>query len=778
MKNFGFIQKIRLKRAISYFTLLALLVFFAFAVSTNLIGNIARTKAVTHNLYGVQTIGQGDTSKDGGDINIYGTVTIDGEPHFNSLTVKDGGKLISSDYNRYGIYNTNDTSSAADKLFKNSNDQRYAYVMRGFINTGTDHDLTYSVTSGVSNGAVPPKPTSLNPDDFGAIEFFKPVASDLYDVSYWSAANIVDHAYARHSGAGTVQYVDGSWPADVSSDTKPLIPFELRFVNTGDYSDFGITSCVTASVCTTTANNTFIKTVATGTPFISSPTTELKSLVAWQGDGDQTFSTVTSYATMKNWFESTGRYNSDYSAYYRVNNYDFRNDVPIVLGNDTNILTNPVINEAYTALWTSIPGQYARDYANFYPTYDEVSPLAHRVGISVEKEYGYPTISRALYQTFRDNGAIVKPLKITVTGTFTVEGGGMVDLEGRGFASSASGPGVGPGGGVGFTGASHSGLGGYHYDGAGIPAATYDNTPSEPVLPGSGAYSANNDRSAALSRDHYQYGGGYIKVDAGKINLIAGSMIKANGIGGDTNTSGPGPSGGSIVLIDNDASSKYDSMIMAMGSFCRNEAGDSCDYGGGGGGHIFITSKSNLDYLENRKNYSKFYPTNLNTHGTNGVTPSILFNTADYDYWTNEILIPQVILSVSGGTNEKEYSGSAYWATLGQPGRITLNGGSAAYKLKKKLVAVERKGATPITNFNPYALQLDDIIRIEIEVAQVADGSKITDNILKVPNSNSRCEPTINTPIPTGTITAGVSVEWTKAANSPSVFSYQCRVVQ
>lgn len=746
-----------------------------------MIGNTSKTKAATYNLYS-GTIAQGDLSKENSTINIYGPVQIDGEHTFANLTVKNGGTLTSTDYNKYGIYNTNDTSSTANKLFANNNSWRYAYVMRGYINTGTVHDLTYSITSGRWNDADHTKPYNLNPDDFGAIEFFKPVAvgvDPLYDASYWDAANKVGYSYSRYSGSGMVQYQDGDVPADQSTDAKPLIPFELRFINTGGDSGFGVASCSVAP-CTTTANNTFIKTLAYNTNFDASNAPELKSLIAWQGDADQSFSTVNSYATMRSWFESAGRYNDDYSSYYEADDYDFQNDKSIVLNNDTNILSDPTIIEVYSAMWV-----ISRTRANFYPTYDNVSPLAHRVGDGAATDYGYPIISRALYQTFRNNGSIVKPLSLNITGTFTLEGGGIVNLNGRGFGSSSINQrGTGPGGGDRDTGASHSGFGGWDYYNNGTPANTYDATASEPTLPGSGAYSAYHtgaDRGSYnlyLATNHFQYGGGYIKIVADKINLVSGSVFEANGVGGDVDHPKAGPSGGTIVLIDNSASSLYNSQIMTMGGFCRETSGGNCYHGGGGGGHIFISSKSDLGYLEGRKNYYRHYPANTEAHSTNEVYPDRLFTGADFDFWFYWTLMPREILSVAGGTNEGEFAGALFQATLGSPGLITLNGSSSAYKLKKSLKAISRSNASPVDNFNPYALQLGDRIQVILEASSVANGSALRDYALKVPGKSFECKTVPGSLIPNGSIGTEDGkdfVEWSTTDNF-STYTYLCDV--
>ncbi|TSC92611.1 MAG: hypothetical protein Athens101428_824, partial [Candidatus Berkelbacteria bacterium Athens1014_28] len=221
-----------------------------------------------------------------------------------------------------------------------------------------------------------------------------------------------------------------------------------------------------------------------------------------------------------------------------------------------------------------------RGYMQFDSTRLWNSPLSFRINTAGAADKNFPTITSGLY------GALTKKTKteIIVAGTFTVNDGGMVNVNGKGFAATSStDEGVGPGASkqTGDWGASHSGSGGK------AVSVTYDTAISEPQMPGS----AISDRWSGIWGSKFGYGGGYIKISALTNKINSNSWISANGVTGYYCSQGA--SGGSIILEDSNPKSIYDGYITAMGGGNNVDGDNQCPYSGGGGGYIYI--KTALD---------------------------------------------------------------------------------------------------------------------------------------------------------------------------------------
>lgn len=297
--------------------------------------------------------------------------------------------------------------------------------------------------------------------------------------------------------------------------------------------------------------------------------------------------------------------------------------------------------------------------------------------------------------------------RIEVTGTFNIQTGGKLNLNGRGYGLSQ-----GPGAsyvfdGVNTTGASHSGVGGasrdnrYDYDEA---------TP--PGQPGSGSlWASTADSEWADQRDNnYGYGGGYIHILATTINLEAGSRISANGIGGNVRHPRGGASGGAIVLEDSDSGSRYDGTILALGAGCRERAAGSegaghCYSGGGGGGYIYIKTATSASVLSARRSYDlagNWYNAIDMFKDTLSATsaPGWPYSSAD--------------IAVSGGSTERGESGAQ--------GILTVVGTGVRMKKTLEPVVPGRGGSL---DFNPYALQVGDNIKVVLDLRNLPVGENV-----------------------------------------------------
>lgn len=155
---------------------------------------------------------------------------------------------------------------------------------------------------------------------------------------------------------------------------------------------------------------------------------------------------------------------------------------------------------------------------------------------------------------------------------FTVQEGGMVEVDAKGYFTH-TGTGKGGGGGSNFgSGAGHGGVGGASSTAAGGPIYGVTNAPTEP---GSGGGGTHNNLAG--------HGGGVVLLEALRNMVVDGTISANGGNGGQYNGGG---SGGSILLIAGESFTGGASGIVRANGGNRGSAYTSL--GGGAGGRIAI----------------------------------------------------------------------------------------------------------------------------------------------------------------------------------------------
>lgn len=162
-----------------------------------------------------------------------------------------------------------------------------------------------------------------------------------------------------------------------------------------------------------------------------------------------------------------------------------------------------------------------------------------------------------------DGSSMTASVDLTVPGNLTIESGGSINADGKGFSKDSGGGLGGDSGGAGYGGV--GGDGNY-----GVGGVTYGSI-TAPVDFGSGGDSRDGDGGA---------GGGYVRLHVGGGLLINGALT-ANGMGG-TGYSGGG-SGGSIYATVTAGALSGNGIIEVDG-------GDGAGGYGGGGGRIAMDS--------------------------------------------------------------------------------------------------------------------------------------------------------------------------------------------
>lgn len=596
-------KRIKRRRVFTVISLVFLVAFSGILVTSKYFNSL--TKAATVVVNGTSTIKQSDTIG-ANDYVVNGTLVVDGEHTFNSITINSGGVLTTSDYNLYGVDVPYVKESIyGDDLFQAS-DQKYMFIMRGFINTGSNHDRKYAAVSGIPSSS-PTHPNGTKPDDSLLIDFYEAVSDPTYSNVDWVSGTLAGYAYGAHNGTSYDVFTDST-----SSAGSPFIPFEAIYYNASSENHFGIASCINALACTSTSHQYYLTAIRQSTSFQSTASNpEMKTYIAWQSAKsslldamNETYSgsrRYNSYDGIKDYTSSlkTAGYTDTY--FYRADNFDFAYDPKVLLSPRTDILKNTelvVLTKQYEYYSNGI-----RLRSHFNPDYSRNSPLASRMDDAIANNwYGFPVMSSSLVMTMRENNMKV-PTKITVINGITVNSGGKINVSGKGFAPSVQQFGAGAGAGNNSnTGASHSGQGGYRItsgacDTSNPPAPAYDNSySSTPELPGSSGYWSRGQ----MKEPYYGYSGGYIYISAKTINLAQNSMVLANGVGGNQNNPFPGSSGGGIILKDADSNSKYLGAILASGGTVWDSSSTSEHPPSGGGGYIYIESQSNTDTLVDR----------------------------------------------------------------------------------------------------------------------------------------------------------------------------------
>lgn len=214
-------------------------------------------------------------------------------------------------------------------------------------------------------------------------------------------------------------------------------------------------------------------------------------------------------------------------------------------------------------------------------------------------------------------------------------------------------------------------------------------------------------------------GGGAIKVISKKATINAKSAIAANGNGGmliDTIKSVTGGSGGKIVVKSDELAlgSNIDSGALKNEIFNADGYGNSGTEGiqncsGGSGGYIVVAYNITNDAVIIAKNYS------FRLHLTGG--PGLLGGSLSNNIYGGEAGVLSVVTKSSLET----------------------------ISIKKWLLPLDRPtpNSPPNPNFNPYALQFKDKIRVNLIISGAVPGfeAAVEDEVLKVISSNESCKP-------------------------------------
>ena len=347
-----------------------------------------------------------------------------------------------------------------------------------------------------------------------------------------------------------------------------------------------------------------------------------------------------------------------------------------------------------------------------------------------------------------------KKVDIILSGGLTIEGGGSINVDGKGYPGGYSGhtKGYGPGGGS-FTSGNAGGGGGYGGHGGqgghdsgnsfGKGGIIYDSmaNPSEWGSGGGGGSSLGRSGGA---------GGGFVRVVAASVYFSTSNAMVARGAYGKYDKAGAG-SGGTINLT-----AALFSVNMAP-AVIIDASGNNGGYipvengGHGGGGRVAIAA------------------TNFQ-----GVDPNDLMTTTNYISNTSGIVGSPRYNNSGPAINLASYDNSTQSVLInfGERGTVYIpivsSGGS---NIKKKLIPISRAGSA---SFNPYALQVDDVIKVEITVPLTSVGMNVTDEFLKTPSGN-KCA-YFGSDSPAAFSTTDPIVWRVDASGTDVKFSYQCKV--
>ncbi|MEI7792048.1 MAG: hypothetical protein WCI57_01015 [Candidatus Berkelbacteria bacterium] len=301
-------------------------------------------------------------------------------------------------------------------------------------------------------------------------------------------------------------------------------------------------------------------------------------------------------------------------------------------------------------------------------------------------------------------------------------------------------------------------------------------------------YTGSNNTSAALGRaagaTNTNQGGGYAGKGAGNSLVSYPPDFQTKVISGNFDyTSTYLDSGKTYPLFDAGSGAgtasaggggrihlNAKSLTLAPGSsISANGTGVAASMAAGAGGMIWIDSQS----------YS--FPSDLPEAVVTGGTGA---NVGENGYIYTDIFTPNLI-SANGGSTTNGFNGGG--------GRIIIHQTVATQNqpiITKSVKVVERPGmtGTAVTDLNPYALILDDVIEVTIAVTGLTPGTPnttIDENVLAAP-TGQYCSPisataaTPASPSTAPTISTGIKLlTWTfTPTNTSSSMTYKCRVVK
>lgn len=263
---------------------------------------------------------------------------------------------------------------------------------------------------------------------------------------------------------------------------------------------------------------------------------------------------------------------------------------------------------------------------------------------------------------------------------------------------------------------------------------------------------------------------------------------------------------------------RYNPTTMGSGAGTSNDDAKSSNIGGSGGGSLVIRSSSliiNNGYIDVSGSAGKYVRWTISAGGAGGAVniATTTFNVTgggiaaegsdgrsdnrleafvgggggyihlEYDSGSTREIVTGA-LSVIGGNGGSRENGLDWGGSNidGEPGIIDLvSCRKSSAGVLKKLIAVDR-GGVPNRGFNPYALQVGDVITVEISVGSLTTGVRATieDESLRVPGGTHMCVPINGTALPGVPDLSFLNddgVGWTRTpASETEIFSYRCRV--
>jgi len=351
-----------------------------------------------------------------------------------------------------------------------------------------------------------------------------------------------------------------------------------------------------------------------------------------------------------------------------------------------------------------------------------------------------------------------RKVDLKITGTLQLNGGAQVNANEKGYPQNtpANDPyggdrGYGPGGGIDISSDNNSnqrgggaGYGNYGYRGIEGNTARGISYGTVTVLPFEwGSAGGFAERRDGGHEGLGGTGGGRIKLEVNKLDISNGTSITANGGNGgagDKIQNGGGGSGGSIVIVTNE-----------------------------------YTGNVPVIHAENRLYDRSGYDINLN----GSVNVATFVSSSGSSYYTYQPLI-----SAFGG-----YSGVIPTVTdtsmnsgLASGGRIYIQQtGAAKVSIKKTLYPIKRGGVVD-TSFNPYALQVGDIIKVQLDLGSFSGTVSVRDDYLYAPSSGAtlgvRCKNDTTSGSPTygGKDQASTYMSWTGISSGNTPLVYYCKV--
>ena len=460
------------------------------------------------------------------------------------------------------------------------------------------------------------------------------------------------------------------------------------------------------------------------------------------------------------------------------------------------------LNHMYGDYWhESFPNRM-----RFFWDWDE-SPLG-KSKLNVEGFFPYREASR--YTAYQYNTAlsiddsamwhlrrIPGGLILNVSGDINIERNSSIDLIGTGYPGATAE--------LGGDGSQDDDLGGlltpnpidqgFALDGStNIPGRIRGGSIYWQGSPGGGYSNAIHCSGGTGGGGSHAGRGGYLRAERPERN-DCGTYIRANNYGDQFNPvtmgSGGGTGGGSTDMNISGSGGgwlKINSSSLTINNGSINTSGSAGKHvrwhtnAGGAGGTVNITTTTlNLNsagpviFAEGSDGWPN-YDNEIDWHvGGGGGYIHLEYDSSPQTDVRNA-------LSVAGGDggNGSDYSAGTESAD-GEPGIIDLvSCRKSSAGVLKKLIAVSRPGSE---TFNPYALQVGDIITVEISVGSLTVDRLVTieDESLKVPGGSHVCVPMNGTEfssvVPTDFSLSENEVRWVITPDSETeTFSYQCRV--